>query len=106
MSPFQGRRPGMVGGGARRSEAFVGVIADGHHVHPASFKIAFAARPHDRMHADHRRDAARGGRPRQFLLQGRNVARVDGCLRLEDGTIAGSVLRWTKRCAIASARSA
>ncbi len=32
------------------------------------------------------------GGPDSFLLQGRRVARVDGCLRLEDGTIAGSVL--------------
>jgi len=32
------------------------------------------------------------GGPDSFLLQGRRVARVDGCLRLADGTIAGSVI--------------
>jgi N-acetylglucosamine-6-phosphate deacetylase len=32
------------------------------------------------------------GGPDQFGLQGRRVRRADGCLRLDDGTIAGSVL--------------
>ena len=92
MSPFQGRKPGMVGAALDAKDAFVGIIADGHHVHPASLRIAFAARPHDRMMliSDAMPPAADG--PDSFLLQGRRVARVDGCLRLSDGTIAGSVI--------------
>jgi len=92
MSPLQGRRPGMVGAALDSREAFVGIIADGHHVHPASLRIAFAAKPHDRMMliTDAMPPAADG--PDSFLLQGRRVARVDGCLRLADGTIAGSVI--------------
>jgi len=92
MSPFQGRKPGMVGAALDAKEAFVGIIADGHHVHSASLRIAFAAKPHDRMMliTDAMPPAADG--PDSFLLQGRRVARVDGCLRLGDGTIAGSVI--------------
>jgi N-acetylglucosamine-6-phosphate deacetylase len=92
MSPFQGRKPGMVGAALDAKEAFVGIIADGHHVHPASLRIAFAAKPHDRMMliTDAMPPAADG--PDSFLLQGRRVARSDGCLRLSDGTIAGSVI--------------
>jgi N-acetylglucosamine-6-phosphate deacetylase len=92
MSPFQGRKPGMVGAALDAKEAFVGIIADGHHVHPASLRIAFAAKPHDRMMliTDAMPPAADG--PDSFLLQGRRVARADGCLRLGDGTIAGSVI--------------
>ncbi len=92
MSPLMGRRPGMVGAALDSREAFVGIIADGHHVHPASLRIAFAAKPHDRIKliTDAMPPAADG--PDSFLLQGRRVARVDGCLRLGDGTIAGSVL--------------
>ena len=92
MSPFQGRKPGMVGAALDSKEAFVGIIADGHHVHPASLRIAFAAKPHDRMMliTDAMPPAADG--PDSFMLQGRRVARVDGCLRLGDGTIAGSVI--------------
>jgi N-acetylglucosamine-6-phosphate deacetylase len=92
MSPFLGRKPGMVGAALDAKEAFVGIIADGHHVHPASLRIAFAAKPHERMMliSDAMPPAADG--PDSFLLQGRRVARVDGCLRLGDGTIAGSVI--------------
>jgi N-acetylglucosamine-6-phosphate deacetylase len=92
MSPLMGRRPGMVGAALDSREAFVGIIADGHHVHPASLRIAFAAKPHDRfmLITDAMPPAADG--PDSFLLQDRRVARIDGCLRLGDGTIAGSVL--------------
>jgi len=92
MSPFQGRKPGMVGAALDAKDAFVGIIADGHHVHTASLRIAFAAKPRDRMMliTDAMPPAADG--PDSFLLQGRRVARVDGCLRLSDGTIAGSVI--------------
>jgi N-acetylglucosamine-6-phosphate deacetylase len=92
MSPFQGRAPGMVGAALDAKEAFVGIIADGHHVHPASLRIAFAAKAPNRMMliSDAMPPAADG--PDSFLLQGRRVARVDGCLRLGDGTIAGSVI--------------
>ena len=92
MSPFQGRKPGMVGAALDAKDAFVGVIADGHHVHCASLRIAFAAKPRERMMliTDAMPPAADG--PDGFVLQGRRVARLDGCLRLGDGTIAGSVI--------------
>jgi N-acetylglucosamine-6-phosphate deacetylase len=92
MSPFQGRRPGMVGAALDSKEAFIGIIADGHHVHPASLRIAFAAKPHDRIMLITDAMPPAAGGPDSFMLQGRRVARVDGCLRLADGTIAGSVI--------------
>jgi N-acetylglucosamine-6-phosphate deacetylase len=92
MSPLQGRRPGMVGAALDSKEAFVGVVADGRHVHPASLRIAFAAKPHDRVMLISDAMPPAAGGPDSFLLQGRKVARADGCLRLEDGTIAGSVI--------------
>ena len=92
MSPLQGRRPGMVGAALDSEQAFVGVIADGCHVHPGSLRIAFAAKPRDRVMLITDAMPPAAGGPDSFLLQGRRVARVDGCLRLEDGTIAGSVI--------------
>ena len=92
MSPLQGRRPGMVGAALDCEQAFVGVIADGCHVHPGSLRIAFAAKPRDRVMLITDAMPPAAGGPDSFLLQGRRVARVDGCLRLEDGTIAGSVI--------------
>jgi N-acetylglucosamine-6-phosphate deacetylase len=92
MSPFQGRKPGMVGAALDAKDAFVGIIADGRHVHPASLRIAFAAKPPDRMMLITDAMPPAAGGPDSFLLQGRRVARADGCLRLDDGTIAGSVI--------------
>lgn len=92
MSAPAGREPGMVGAALDLDEAFVGIIADGHHVHEANLRIAFAAKRHDRfMLITDAMPSAAGG-PDQFDLQGRHVTRTQGCLRLEDGTLAGSVL--------------
>lgn len=92
MSAPAGREPGMVGAALDLDEAFVGIIADGHHVHEANLRIALAAKRHDRfMLITDAMPPAAGG-PDQFDLQGRHVTRAEGCLRLEDGTLAGSVL--------------
>jgi N-acetylglucosamine-6-phosphate deacetylase len=92
MSAPAGREPGMVGAALDLDEAFVGLIADGHHVHEANLRIALAAKRHDRfMLITDAMPPAAGG-PDHFDLQGRRVSRVDGCLRLEDGTLAGSTL--------------
>lgn len=92
MSAPAGREPGMVGAALDLDEAFVGIIADGHHVHEANLRIAFGAKRHDRfMLITDAMPPAAGG-PDQFDLQGRHVIRAEGCLRLEDGTLAGSVL--------------
>ncbi|RXH18935.1 N-acetylglucosamine-6-phosphate deacetylase [Bradyrhizobium guangzhouense] len=92
MSPPTGREPGMVGAALDLDDAFVGLIADGHHVHEANLRVAVAAKRHDRfMLITDAMPPAAGG-PDHFDLQGRRVTSVDGCLRLDDGTLAGSVL--------------
>jgi N-acetylglucosamine-6-phosphate deacetylase len=92
MSAPTGREPGMVGAALDLDEAFVGLIADGHHVHEANLRIALAAKRRDRfMLITDAMPPAAGG-PDHFDLQGRRVTCVDGCLRLDDGTLAGSVL--------------
>jgi N-acetylglucosamine-6-phosphate deacetylase len=86
------REPGMVGAALDLADAFVGIIADGHHVHHANLRTAFAAKRHDRfMLVTDAMPPAAGG-PDHFDLQGRRVTCVNGCLRLDDGTLAGSVL--------------
>jgi len=92
MSAPAGRAPGMVGAALDLADAFVGIIADGHHVHEANLRIAFAAKRHDRfMLISDAMPPAAGG-PDQFDLQGRQVRNEGGSLRLADGTLAGSVL--------------
>lgn len=92
MSAPTGREPGMVGAALDLDEPFVGLIADGHHVHEANLRIALAAKRRDRfMLITDAMPPAAGG-PDHFELQGRRVTCADGCLRLDDGTLAGSVL--------------
>ncbi len=92
MSAPVGREPGMVGAALDLADAFVGIIADGHHVHEANLRIALAAKRHDRFMLISDAMPPTVGGPDHFDLQGRRVTRVNGCLRLDDGTLAGSVL--------------
>ena len=92
MSQMTGREPGLVGAALSDSEAYVGIIADGHHVHDAALKVAFAARPASRMILVTDAMPTAAGGPDQFDLQGRTVTRSDGRLSLADGTLAGSDL--------------
>ena len=92
MSASVGREPGMVGAALDLADAFVGIIADGHHVHEANLRIALAAKRRDSfMLISDAMPPAAGG-PDHFDLQGRRVTCANGCLRLDDGTLAGSVL--------------
>lgn len=92
MSQLTGREPGMVGAALVSGGHFMGLIADGHHVHDAALQLAFAAASYDRfmLVSDAMPPAADG--PESFKLQGRTVRRVNGRLELEDGTLAGSNL--------------
>jgi N-acetylglucosamine-6-phosphate deacetylase len=92
MSASVGREPGMVGAALDLADAFVGIIADGQHVHEANLRIALAAKRHDRFMLISDAMPPTAGGPDHFDLQGRRVTRANGCLRLEDGTLAGSVL--------------
>ena len=92
MSQIAGREPGMVGAALAHAESYVGLIADGHHVHDANLKIALSAKRRDRflLISDAMPPAAGG--PDHFELMGRRVSRVGGRLQLEDGALAGSTL--------------
>jgi N-acetylglucosamine-6-phosphate deacetylase len=92
MSQVTGRDPGMVGAALADGNSFMGVIADGYHLHDVSLRIAFAAASYDRfMLVSDAMPPAAGG-PETFKLQGRSVKRVKGRLELDDGTLAGSNL--------------
>jgi N-acetylglucosamine-6-phosphate deacetylase len=92
MSQMTGREPGMVGAALRDNGSYIGIIADGHHVHDDMLRLAFAATPCDRfMLISDAMPSAAGG-PDQFTLQGRAVTRNGSRLQLADGTLAGSTL--------------
>ena len=92
MSQMTGRQPGMVGAALGDPQSFAGVIADGHHVHDAALRVAFAVKQASRMMLISDAMPTAAGGPAAFDLQGRAVVLENGRLQLEDGTLAGSNL--------------
>ncbi len=107
MSQFGNREPGMVGAALTADQAYVGLIADGFHVHEQSLKLAFAAKQHDHIMLITDAMCTAAGGPDRFMLQGREVRLKNGRLELPDGTLAGSNLTMdeavrfcVKRCGL------
>lgn len=92
MAPFSHREPGLAGA-LLSSDIPCGLIVDCVHVHPATVKTAYRAKgPHgitlvtDAM-------AAMGMGAGKFKLGDRDVLVDQNSARLEDGTLAGSILQ-------------
>jgi N-acetylglucosamine-6-phosphate deacetylase len=93
MSPLTHRAPGAVGGALDSGELWCGLIADGHHVHPAAIGIALRAkRQPGRIFLVTDAMSTVGSDQQTITLNGRIVWRRNGALELEDGTLAGSDL--------------
>jgi len=92
MTPFGSREPGMVGAALEDRHSRFGIIVDGHHVHPASLRVALAARGLDGAMLVTDAMPPAGTAMTQFDLQGRTIYVRDGALRSEDGTLAGADL--------------
>lgn len=92
MSPFGSREPGMLGAALEHRESWCGIIADGQHVHPASFAVAVHAK--SRGHALLVTDAMAtvGSKQKNFIFDGVEMLATDGCCRTSGGQLAGSDL--------------
>ena len=93
MSQLGHRAPGVVGAALDHDGLWAGIIADGHHVHPAALRVALRAKQGAArlfLVSDAMPPAASPGDT--FALNGRTVTRRDGKLTLEDGMLAGSDL--------------
>lgn len=93
MSPLHHRDPGLPGAAMVHPGAVCGMVADGLHVHPEMVKLAYEKLGPDRMYLVTDAMAAAGMESGEYSLAGRRVHIGDGVPRLEDGTLAGSVLR-------------
>jgi N-acetylglucosamine-6-phosphate deacetylase len=91
MGGIEGRAPGLAGALLSSHAAFVEIILDLHHVHPASFGVARAA-VGDRLILI--TDAMRGAGmvEGESELGGQKVLIRGGAARLPGGSLAGSVL--------------
>lgn len=91
MTQMVGREPGVVGAALADEDAFAELIYDTHHVAQASFRAALAAKP-TRLHLVTDAIRACGLGDGASELGGQRVVVKGGAARLEDGTLAGSVL--------------
>jgi len=92
MSQLTNRAPGMVGAALEDQSTYAGVIVDGHHIHPASFRVAINAKGVDRLMLVTDAMPTVGGDDRDFVLQGRAIRREGDRLVSQDGVLAGSTL--------------
>jgi len=92
MSPLQGREPGTVGAALESREAYCGMIVDGVHVHPASLRVALAAKPRGTLFLVTDAMPMVGSDDPSFELYGETITAVDGVVRNAAGALAGSAL--------------
>ncbi|HVI57879.1 MAG TPA: N-acetylglucosamine-6-phosphate deacetylase [Luteimonas sp.] len=92
MSPLQGREPGAVGAALEDREAWCGIIADGVHVHPASLRVALAAKPRGKLFLVTDAMPPVGADDPDYLLYGETITARDGVVRNAAGALAGSAL--------------
>ena len=92
MSPLTSREPGVVGAALDDAHSWCGLIVDGHHVHPASLRIAIASKPRGRCLLVTDAVSSVGAMEKAFELGGRPITVADGKCVTSDGTLAGSDL--------------
>jgi N-acetylglucosamine-6-phosphate deacetylase len=101
MSQLTNRAPGMVGAALEDSSTYAGIIVDGHHLHPATFRAGLQAKGIDRMMLVTDAMPTVGAEHQEFMLQGRAIRRDGDKLLSQEGTLAGSTL--TMASAVANA---
>jgi N-acetylglucosamine-6-phosphate deacetylase len=92
MSPFTSREPGVVGAALEDVDSWCGLIVDGHHVHPASLRVAIAAKPNGKMFLVTDAMPPVGAESPDFVLNGETITAKDGICRTAEGVLAGSAL--------------
>ena len=92
MSQLLHRAPGLLGAVLDDPRAMAGIIADGHHVHPASLRIALNALGPERLFLVSDAMATAASDITTFTLAGGAITLNDGMLTNTDGTLAGAHL--------------
>jgi N-acetylglucosamine-6-phosphate deacetylase len=88
--PFSHRDPGIAGAALSRDDVTVSIIVDGFHLADEVVRLAFAAPATVALITD--AIAAAGMPEGPYPLGNRTVTVENGAARLDDGTLAGSVL--------------
>jgi N-acetylglucosamine-6-phosphate deacetylase len=92
MRPLNHRDPGVIAAALAPSPALAAIIPDGVHVHPAMLRLAFRLRGKDGMLIVTDKVALAATTGVENIV-GRSRATIrDGAARLDDGTLAGSII--------------
>ena len=92
MTPFGSREPGVVGAALEDADSWCGIIVDGHHVHPASLRVALAAKPRGKMLLVTDAMPPVGADRPDYVLNGETIVARDGICQTAQGVLAGSAL--------------
>jgi N-acetylglucosamine-6-phosphate deacetylase len=92
MTPYGSREPGVVGAALEDADSWCGLIVDGHHVHPASLRVAIAAKARGKMLLVTDAMPPVGSDHPEFVLNGETIIAKDGICQTAQGVLAGSAL--------------
>jgi N-acetylglucosamine-6-phosphate deacetylase len=92
MTPMSSREPGVVGAALEDENSWCGVIVDGHHVHPASLRVALAAKPPGKVFLVTDAMPSVGASEKTFQLNGETISVEQGRCTTQEGVLAGSDL--------------
>ena len=93
MRGLHHREPGVVGHVLLNPDVMVEVITDGIHIHPDMVKLAYKLKGPKKVSVITDAMRAKGLEDGLYELGGQPVHVKDGSARLEDGTLAGSILK-------------
>ena len=92
MTPLGSRDPGVVGAALDDPHSWCGLIVDMHHVHPASLRIAIAAKARGKSVLVTDAMPPVGSDSHSYVLNGQTITARDGICQSDDGVLAGSAL--------------
>ena len=92
MSPLAAREPGVTGAALDSADCWLGIIADGHHVHPASIRIAHRCAGPGKLFLVSDAMATVGSGQNWFTLYGERITAREGRLVNTEGALAGSAI--------------
>lgn len=92
MSPLTSREPGVVGAALERNDLWAGIIADGHHSHPAAIRLAHRVKPAGKLVLVSDAMATVGGHSDTFEIYGESIRQDNGTLVNAQGNLAGSAI--------------
>ncbi len=92
MPPITSREPGIAGAALEDTESWCGIIADGHHLHDATIRLAWRSKRRGRLFLVTDAMPPVGSALSTFTLGSQSIAVTQGRCVTADGRLAGSAL--------------